>query len=551
MTVRADEMMSFVLIDDQFLVIEEFRSMLNWEQFGFRLVGTARNGQQGYELCKRIQPDLVITDIEMPLMGGLELAEKLKREYPGMKVILLTCYDRFEYALGAIKLKADDYIVKGGADHEGVLAAMIRQREALIAERIRQQELLAMQSSVKQLFFRDLLAGAVKEESELSRGLQYSRLHRSEAWYTLCIFGLEHVREDGELHAKLHQAMHIVSQTLNELGERCEATSLSPGRRCAVIISHPLFVGEHDWYRTIRHHLLQAMRRVKQVCGLTLTAGVSNRKRSLLAAPEMVQEASEAGSMSYYEGTDKVYFRWNTRLLDHVPAEVREAFNQWAATLNTTLERSRESLSEMTRLIRRIRPVPHVFETFVREEFRKLKEQMPPGFAPKRYDPVTRFHVGDMDEAEHELNGWLEEYWQNKRSVALLQQKPVEWAKRWILNHLDEPPSLEKLAEKCNMSPKYLGNLFRKETGESFLTFVNQARLARAQHLLVHTNEKITHIAEKIGFHDSNYFSRFFKNRVGMTPNEYRERMGRLDLTANTYDKHESGNAGIRRSQCS
>jgi two-component system response regulator YesN len=526
MAVRADEMTSFVLIDDQFLVIEEFRSMLNWEQFGFRLVGTARNGQQGYELCKRIQPELVITDIEMPRMTGLELAEKLKREFPEMRIILLTCYDRFEYALGAIKLKADDYIVKGGADHEELLAALSRQREALIAERRRRQELEAMQISAKQLFLRDLLAGALKDESEIVKGLQFSRLHQSDAWYTVCFIRPEPIRDDEGHHAVLQHAMLALSQSLQELGERCEAAALSPGRNWAVIISHPLAMSEHDWYRELRQRLLQAMRHVKHVFGLTLTAGVSNRKRNLLAAPEMVQEAAEAAGMRYYEGTDNVYFRWNTQLREHVPAEVQDAFRRWADALNTTAERSQESLSELLRMIRRTRPLSHLLESFISEEFRKLTEQLPPGFAPKRQNPAAGFHADDLDEAARILNEWLEEYWQNKRSVALLQQKPVDWVKRWILNHLDEPLSLEELAEKCHMSPKYLGNLFRKETGESFLAFVNQARLARAQHLLLHTNEKITQIAEKIGIQDPNYFSRFFKNRVGMTPNEYRERMG-------------------------
>lgn len=550
MAVRPEEMMSFVLIDDQFLVIEEFRSMLEWEKFGFQLAGTARNGQQGYELCRRIQPDLVITDIEMPLMSGLELAEKLKREFPDMRIILLTCYDRFEYALGAIKLKADDYIVKGGADHEEVLAAMSRQREALIADRLRQQELAAMQSSAKQLFFRDLLAGAVKGQAELSKGLQYSRLHRSDAWYTLCLFRPEREEEDGEPSSEPHPAMHVLCQALQELGERCEAASLPPGRKWAVMISHPVRLGEHDWYRTLRQHLLQAMRHVRQAYGLTLTAGVSNRKKSLLGAREMVQEALEASGMSYYEGTGKVYFHWNTRLKERIPQEVREAFDQWTAALNTAAERSREELLELLRRIRRAKPAPHVVESFFREEFRKLKEQMPPGFVPNLRDGMQDFRFHDWDEASQALNGWLEEYWLNKRSVALLQQKPVEWAKRWILNHLDKPMRLEDLAEKCNMSPKYLGNLFRKETGESFLSFVNQARLARAQHLLLHTNDKITHIAEKIGINDSNYFSRFFKNRVGMTPNEFRERMGgRPDLAANPLAGRES--AESRKSQIS
>ena len=101
-----------LLVDDEEEVRNAIEQRINWEELGFEVIGKAQNGVKAMEIAEKLQPDVVITDIKMPYMNGLELARNLKEENPGVRILILTGFDEFEYAKEAVHLEIEEYILK-------------------------------------------------------------------------------------------------------------------------------------------------------------------------------------------------------------------------------------------------------------------------------------------------------------------------------------------------------------------------------------------------------------------------------------------------------
>lgn len=101
-----------LLVDDEEEVRNAIEQRINWEELGFEVIGKAQNGVKAMEIAEKLQPDVVITDIKMPYMNGLELARNLKEENPGVRILILTGFDEFEYAKEAVHLEVEEYILK-------------------------------------------------------------------------------------------------------------------------------------------------------------------------------------------------------------------------------------------------------------------------------------------------------------------------------------------------------------------------------------------------------------------------------------------------------
>ncbi|GMQ62612.1 response regulator [Vallitalea maricola] len=117
-------MYKVLIIDDEVLVRVGLKTTINWENIGFTVVAEASNGEQGYEQYKKHMPDVIITDIRMPKKDGLWLVEEVRKENADVKILVLTCYDEFSYARKALKVGADDYILKSEVEDEELISIM-------------------------------------------------------------------------------------------------------------------------------------------------------------------------------------------------------------------------------------------------------------------------------------------------------------------------------------------------------------------------------------------------------------------------------------------
>lgn len=156
-------MLKLLIVDDDEWILEGMKRNIPWAESGIDVVGTASNGKEGWELVQSLRPDLILTDIRMPFMDGLQLAELVAGEYPGTKVIFLTGYDDFTYAKKALQLRASDYILKYEENHT-ILEAVVRAAEALEEERRTTETKRKSKDLIENRFLCDLLTGTVSME---------------------------------------------------------------------------------------------------------------------------------------------------------------------------------------------------------------------------------------------------------------------------------------------------------------------------------------------------------------------------------------------------
>ncbi len=151
-------MYKLLIVDDEEIILEGLKRNIPWEAHDFRIVGEAANGEKALALVEKLQPDIVISDVRMPVVDGLALVEKLGRDYPGIKTVLLTGYDHFEYAKRALNLKVTDYVLKYNYKEE-MLAAVIRARDELEAEARLKEQAKRGQDLMQHRIIRDLIRG--------------------------------------------------------------------------------------------------------------------------------------------------------------------------------------------------------------------------------------------------------------------------------------------------------------------------------------------------------------------------------------------------------
>lgn len=187
------EQYKVILVDDEAEVIDIMEAKIRWSELGFEVVGSAKNGVKALELVEKLQPDVVLTDIRMPYMDGLELSRKLNQDYPNIYIILCTGFDEFEYAKEAVHLDIKEYLLKPISAAE-LSESLMRLKENLDKEReeklnVRklenyfQESLPALQSNL----FISLMEGRVSEEDYARFSGSVSGQHERSAFLLHCI----------------------------------------------------------------------------------------------------------------------------------------------------------------------------------------------------------------------------------------------------------------------------------------------------------------------------------------------------------------------------
>ncbi|AIQ60076.1 response regulator [Paenibacillus borealis] len=156
-------MIKLLIVDDDMWIREGLRRNIRWEQAGIEVAGTAADGEEALKLMEELRPDLVLTDIQMPFLDGLQLAERINGEYPGTKVVFLTGYDDFSYAKQALRLQAADYILKY-EDNEVILNAVASAASTLLADKRGAEQARKSQALIQNKFFAELFEGCANPE---------------------------------------------------------------------------------------------------------------------------------------------------------------------------------------------------------------------------------------------------------------------------------------------------------------------------------------------------------------------------------------------------
>lgn len=516
-------MIKVVVVDDELLVRLGIKSLVAWEEHGFSYAGDASDGIRAFELVKRRQPDIVLADIVMPEMNGIELLKEIKSAFPRIRVVMLSSHNDYEYLREAIRLGADDYLLKSSLRPDELLVCLQEVARKLTEGR----DLLA--PAPPKAGERSLLAELIREEkSEPERALLAAKLGWEMGPHVLCVIrlhGEEHLLHGGgTAYAKM---LNMAEQVAVNWAQSAVATGIKPDEIVAVMPwSEPL--GASDLRQLGADMIVAASRFLAVPC----TVGVSPAFDSPAELRAAYGRASEAVQRFFYEGTGRVYecgaapereavpgAAWDTEQLQQALGRLdAEAVKEELHSLFDRLYRERPGLAECNqRMLEWLGPFQSLLKE-VRLDLSLLAEK--PGTAV--YEQVIAFDGLDRARA------WFERFAGAccrvvRERKANMYSSEIVRLLEFVELHYNEPISLARAARHVHLSEGYLGHLFKKETGKNFVEYITDLRMQKAQDYLRHTDLPSYAIAQKLGYENINYFGRCFKKKTGFSPNRFRE----------------------------
>ena len=517
-----------LLVDDEEDIRVGISRKMDWAALGFSLVGEAENGREALELAETLEPDVVLTDIKMPFMDGLELCRILTERLPAAKFVVFSGFDEFEYAKQAIRMNVFEYILKpiSAAELEGVLR---RLRERLDAERAERQNTEALRRRyeeslpvLRELFYAHLLEGRVPPEQAAERAARLELDITGDAWTA----ALSHVDGGPDRELAALSVQQLLEENLTLEGWSCR--TFLYGDTAALAVSR----GGGSVYA-----LIQALDRVcalaESYLGLTLTVGVGAPCAGLGGLPQSAEGALAALDYRGLVGAGRAIY-----IGDLEPdAGARISFDEnderelaGAVKLGGEAE-VREAVGRLTEKVRRSGLAASQCNLFFLELLTCLL-RLARGAGLEVEEVFGTGFTGAVQATDFSsftaMGEWCLERCLRIQTLLRRQRtdsagQTVERAKAYIREHYGESDlSVERLCDHLHLSPAYFSTLFKREMGMSFTAYVTVKRMEAAAEALRSSEDKTYLIARRCGYEDANYFSYVFKKHFGVTPTKFR-----------------------------
>ncbi len=497
-------MLRIAIADDEERIRLGLAKLIRSASSEYRVEGIYSNGAELLRHVEQHGADLVLTDIRMPVMNGLEFAEKLQSAHPGVRCVIISGYHDFEYARAALRYKVSDYLIKpvDKAELYRLLheldAAINGERQRLLQERRRKLELLLsggewLEQAAEIQWDTDAVWYAIRSDRPIELEVVEAALQEETVPYV----GAVRIR-DGlyGLLVKVEGTDPLVARS-ESIGSLL-LHRLSREASVSIGVSMP-FRGDHRVKAAFEEAEAAARRAMYRFENAALILSGSPASRSAQQLP------------------DKIGMK------DKEPALVRalqildmEQLEQWIADLFQTFRRAEEPFDTMLEILDRVLYLAkreiHEFAELAEESFgteQAWKHKLADTY---KFEPMSRWYA-------ERFIGVLRQVREGRRGSV----KAVEDVKLWLSKSYKEELDLGKLAEQVYLTPSYLSKLFKQETGMTITDYAIKIRIEEAKELLRSRHDLKTYeVGESVGYPDSAYFAKIFKKTVGLTPNEYR-----------------------------
>ena len=519
-------MIKTVIVDDDFLVRSYLKQLKAWKTEGYEIVADARDGEEALKVIEEFRPELLVTDISMPLVNGIELIRKVREISNSVYIIVLSCHDDFEYVKEAMKLGADEYVLKNTLNEESlceILENTNRQLESRFRKEDEVNRLMEMgRNSLKYHFFNKLLAGGFSSEEREKKRKEagiHSRFMNS-AVVNMFIPKWAFLKSQYtalELEQYGQRFLRKLAEELKDsedAGDCTECVYLGEGVFCCFI----------DMSELRRSSLMkQRLAGVAASCvrcckaeDYTFEIAVSNICFGEEGIRQAYQQARETGKNAFYEEADILYYEDGLKIGDALPGEadyLLEKANGYVEKKQyENLERDFRMVIESTK---RQRTDPRL----IRQWIKTLDQRLGIEKSQEEYGKIVKIE---------QLMDFCEEYQRKlffgkEKSVPEGTSHSIKTVINYLHEHYKEQIGLTEAAVAVGLNSAYLSYLFKQEVGIGFSAYLLELRMECAKALLRNTNDKVKEVARQSGFNDYHYFSKAFKKINEISPLEYRK----------------------------
>lgn len=487
-----------IVEDDKFFRFA-VKKVIRWEDYGFEIAGEAVHGAAALEFLKEHPAEIVLTDMSMPVMNGIELTAALKERYPDLLIIALSAYDDFEFVKESLKLGARDYILKQDIEKEN----MGENLEKLWKKHVR---------------------GLLADKQLCSGILQYLRgsgaAERVKWYLSLCV-----ERPCGCMLCRIETINSCWQSSQCQKPVWTENALLELHNESEHILLLPI-QSEHSMKQQMEERSRQLQELEQFLLPEAYLAGCSLPVKDAEELPERYGEACKASAIGTfsskkkiwlweyekerYGGREETFLAEKNRYSDiHTLGDAQNTLDSLTSEISRKMPSEDFILKNYLLLMNTISQNLH--DELGKLEFVKIKEDL----------EGAKLLSEKQEVCAHHLEQLFSEY--EKKELHPAIRKGI----RYMLQNYSLELSLTDIAEYAALNEGYFSGIFKKETGKSVTEYLNEIRIDKAKELIAETNLKNYEVAEQVGIHNPSYFSTIFKKQAGMTIQEYRQAVSR------------------------
>lgn len=501
-------MIQVLVVDDEQIERDGMKAILN-KSFPSLVIHEARNGSEAIEVAKESKPDLILMDIKMPGMNGLEALVQIQKGCPDSKFIMVTAYDTFDYMRQAIKLGASDYLLKPSRANDIVETVGKALKEIVLEKKSRattdqQQTILQKTKAVM--------------ETDLVTQLLFEHVHEVSSNILVEILDIDTKSEIFVMNIRTTNSSKLYS-TVKEIIRKsgnCLVGALS-GNQVPVIV----FRKQDVTFRSQAMSLAKEILSVKELQKEGWQIGIGNVYPMLDDVKKSYQESlvalMETTSVSKYrfysqdivaEDSIEAYVK---KLKEEIPDQIK--LGQWE-----TFRTSIMGLIQMFEF-QHVRPLQGQQRVL---EVLWVASGVLQDLGLESQTLIFSYQVMDYRQLRSETGKLIDQLKESHENYYQhLEADVVEQIKQYIIDHSHEEISLETLSRQMGLSPIYISKLFKDKLGINYIDFLTRCRIEKAKKLMQDPNRSIKEIAIEVGYHEPNYFSKVFKKNVHVSPKEY------------------------------
>ncbi len=533
-------MYKILLVDDEILVRDAIRENIDWGKLDCELIGDCENGKQAVEFVKTHEVDIVLTDILMPYMDGMELSHFLHDNYPDILIVIFSGFGEFEYAKKAIQYNVSEYMLKPVTAME--LTKVIENMKEKLDSRKKEQRKMESLTQVSQDYHKnanvirskalDCLVKCTREVQVSLDELERMGITFQAASYRVAVFDIDTYSEMYQMDMDKQQESALMAFVLFNVGdeivvrEKAGVVYQEGNNRVCII-----FAGNRtkEFSESIHRICHEIQKKVKEVIGLETSIGIGSWVRSPYELIYSYRLAAKAIDYRYLLGgnllfdmeekkTDNSIFLINDleTLTEAIKSGDRRLMEETLGQIETEIKSALVEKSYACIYLQQvIRAIGNTCQS-LSEEPEKIIAQREALLKAVTEQRMFSQAAALVEKYAQEVFDELQEL--NSSSGQRQGMLAMDYIQK---NYMDPCLSLNSICSYLNISTSYFSTIFKEMTGETFIEVLTKVRMEKAKELLENTTMKNYEIAEKVGFSDPHYFGISFKKITGKTPTEY------------------------------
>lgn len=525
-------MIKVLLLDDEKLALEYLENIVSWEIYGFQIVGSLTDANQALKVFRKMRPDLVISDVCMYGMDGLDFAAAIREIDQNTHILFLSGYKNFDYVQEAIRLDIDDYILKSDIDEDIFLSKILRIKEKI--EKEQQKKQYTESVIFKELFTKNI---EEKEYKEMLGETEYIRLHKK--YYYMILSQKQVPRFLEQYFPGIRKEKFLDEMTLRTvIGRQTEngdfrsiaSFSFSEAEFLTVFEMKGGFVSQKEIYEKFYHLASRIFHEVNHLDGNEYNLLYYPRGCAVRQFGKLYREKGGPFRQCYVKKEPQIMeYELDRVSFPQTEVEAAVSANQiYRAIIDKDYEKEKEYQEALMIAIEQEDPITYLWylkEIIIAlEQAEHALKSVGNGRDFSLAESVNKYDLSKPEDVVNfiqykfqELHNICQEPQENSYSQSI--QKALEYIQK---NYGQEDLSTNTVAKQVNLSTSWLSTKFKEEVGIGISDYLTSVRIQRAKQLFDEGDYMIYEVAEKVGFASSQYFSKIFKQMTGLTPNEYK-----------------------------